>query len=702
MQTGDIASPNRSASLKRDGSNKYANPNPNSYLKSRRLPAKQQRRGEILSLLDSSLDDVTYELPDFSNIQGPFVHLSQSTHKRKSKSKKAISPSSYHGTTSIKERTSPFRRESVHDAASLPSLADDQNAPMEEVLRALHTSSLTDSDSTSCTDMTSFASIGFDTSSQHTSSFASLLGDGDDIGVIENGLDCVGEQDESCSCANGNNRKGGGEGLELSPAELPRHQCLCEENMSAIRERARIDSSLDDEISESSASYYEEVCSDSEEANAEEHSHGDDEILYDEIIVDDPAIGDEFVEELYFSDEEIIEEFIEDSEDYFEEYIIEEEEYQDSKFEATLGIIEEEDDDQSDSDQSHSSNQPLHYALEEELFSEKEDTEDMLYDVIDEESVFGEYSFTSHDDDESYIEEEIIPQFETPFVPAIVAWQEQEEVRALVEDEDPPEIAPRTPRNILMAVLAAAATDFKLRKVPKDHKKRFLPVSELAACLARLTKLNEHVVESMGRASPHKNEDDWHPSGAPVTLIRSLNLRIVTEAAAMGRVMRLKEKVFTNYEEPKRFFGNESKIDIEDLVDDKGYRILRTSLLVPLHEQDLMQESMSRNWNLGILEASTEADETTVENVKLPTERVPRFTKPPSCSPVMSRQEIHDSIARGVAEGAWDRKYRLERPHIGLRITSACTCQYCENPSAFQTHAYKKLSRQEPGPQIMN
>jgi AcrR family transcriptional regulator len=720
VQTGDASLKQATMPGGCDGSSKYANPNPNSYLKSRRLPAKQERRGKILSFLDSSLEDVNYQLPDFSD--GPFVHSSQSSHKRKSRRKKAISLSSYHGTTSTNETASYHKKSSDNDAASLSSLTDDNDTPMEEVLRALYASSLTDSDSTSCTDMTSLASIGFNMSSQHTSSFASLLGDEDNAEM--NGLDFEGDGEESSSEANDKDRIGDEEAKKCSQThdndEVPYVQTMPSkdtdrEKMPSVREPAET-SSMDDEVSQSSASYYEEeyieeeyieeVYSDSEETIEEEYFDDDDDaISYDEIILEEQGKdldnGDGFVEEVYYysDEEELFEEVIEDSSDSFDEYIVEEE-YQGSKFEASLGIIEEEDDDHSAAEYSQKGNGRLGAAFkEEEVFFEEENEEfifreydeDVEVDYLreDEQEIDVYYEI---EDDESYIEEEIIPQFEVPVIPAIAAWQEQEEVRALAEDDEPPEIAPRTPRNILMAVLTAAAADFKLRKVPKDHKKRFVPVSEMAACLARLTKLKENVVEAMGRASTVEQDEDWRPTGAPITLLRSLNVRIVTEAAAMGRIMRLKEKVVANYEEPRGFFGGEPKTNIDDLVDDKGRRIFRTSMLVPLHERDVMQESMSRDWNLGILESSTEMDETTVENVKLPTDRVPRFTKPPSCSPVMGRQEIHDSIARGVAEGAWDRRYRLERPHIGLRVTSVCRCQYCEHPSAFQTHAYKKLS----------
>jgi len=416
----------------------------------------------------------------------------------------------------------------------------------------------------------------------------------------------------------------------------------------------------------------EEITSYSEEGIIEEDlfSNGEtideedvEEDTYFEDIIESDGVDVLYKEEEYFSEEEIIDED-------FEEYIVEE---KSNFFEASLDRIIEEDD--------HSNYSERSDVFDEVLDEDFLDSGDFVDEVI------------LDDDDESYIEEEIIPQFEVPFVPAIVAWQEQEEQRASIEDEKPPEVAPRTPRNVLMAVLAAAASDFKLRKVPEGHKKRFEPMADAAACLGRLTKLPESTIESTGRASQVKT-DDWSPTGAPIIFERSLNVRLVNEAAAMGRVMRLKEKVITNYEEETpRLFDENRNIEIDELLDEKGRPVFRTSVLVPLHELDTRQESMSRDWNMGFLEASDEADTLSIHNVKLPTTQVPRFNRPLACSPVMSRQEINDAIARGVAEGAWSRKYRLDRPQRKLRITSMCRCQYCQNPNAYQTHAYKELSK---------
>jgi hypothetical protein len=317
---------------------------------------------------------------------------------------------------------------------------------------------------------------------------------------------------------------------------------------------------------------------------------------------------------------------------------------------------------------------------EADYYDFEEESQDSEYEVEDEE--------ISVDDDFSIIEEEIIFKYEVPVVPAIAAWQAKEEARIREAEVKPLEVATRTPREILMAVLAASAMDFKLRKVPQEHKRRFVPVADAVASLGRLNRLNEVVVEAMGHASASKKSDEeWQPTRAPIVVPRSLNLRIATEAAAMGRVMRLAERVVTNYEElstvDRFFLQGESKVNVDDMVDEMGHRIIRTSMLLPLHEQDTRQASKARDWSAGMLESLWSMDqEVTLANVQLPSSRVPRFEKPQVASS-FSRQKIQEAIAQGVAEGAWDRRYRLDRPQKQLRITPMCRCRYCQNPNPF-------------------
>lgn len=747
-----------------DGNRKYANAN--SYLKARRSAAIEERRSKILDRVDSSIDDVKYELPDISKVNGPIVPLPQPAVKRKSRSlplKTSSSSSSPFPTRStIPKKTASFSNpRPCHPPTAQVDVdivddknvkdTDDVTSPMEEVLKTLESSGAGESDGTSCTHMMSSTSFAFNMSqcSVLTKEFLDCEQgeynddnyDDEDDATYETEYEI---EEESY--------RDDDEGEFTEDAFYSADEWSVEfetdnegdEEEEILEESIHDDDSFEEILVEeddnnqeeydvfeeayfSDEEIVEEILEEFEEGEYEEHSIEDDEHSYEELIVDEEIIGDSY-------DEFVIEEeIIGDSDDgEFEEYVIEEE-YRSKCSESSLGIIDEEDYDSDSSDEcstkqrtnldakshhaahtnldskskhdTHHSNE-LYYGEEYEEIQEEDEASYRPYvtECYDEyeESL---YSFSEQEDegddcdvmdDESYIEEEIIPEFEVPVIPAIEAWhKQQEELMAI--DEELPEVAPRTPREILMAVLAAAAMDFKLRKVPEDHKRRYTPLSASAACLGRLTKLDEFAIEAYGRAPARRNDEDWCPTGAPIVFHQSLSLRIATEAAAMGRVMRLKERIVTNYEEPKRtFFSDygEEKVNVDGLLDEKGRPVFRTSVLVPFHERLARQKVMSKDWKVGILEASCELSEgITVDTVNLPTTRVPRFKKPMGCSPVMSRDEIKDAIARGVAEGAWDRRYRLDRPQVQLRITSVCRCRYCENPNAFQTHAYKKLRK---------
>lgn len=723
-----------------DGTTKYANSN--SYIKARRRAAKEERRNKIRDLLDSSLEDVNYQLPDFSDSDGPIVPLTTPVIKRKSKN---LLPKSFHSPGMNKSSSDKTRRQTNNqlDGKNTSSCIDDLTSPMEDLLKELESSGVVESDATSYTHMMSSSSFAFNMSSQ-------CLSVPDELESYAESDTCGEECQESINYMNINDCSGGiVQGSDHLVRENKQGETAEEEEITNTGDKEGVvdyvdyvDEEIEEEIVDSDdESYYEEIVVDDVDTGShvlieEEEYFSDEEIIDEESQVCDE---NEIIE--YFSEEEVIEEIIEDYDDYsveedfdFDEEIIEEiigesddsdedfveEEYeQDSQnSEASLGIIDEEEYDSDSSDNFAEESRPRMYApsvnslvcTEEicegsstniEIEEEVEEEEDEEY-IEEEESLSSSFlceneldrDFYTYDDhDDSFIEEEIISEFDVPVIPAIAAWQKKQE-ELLAIGEEPPEVAARTPREILMAVLAAAAMDFKLRKVPEDHKKCYTPLCVSAACLGRLTKLDEYVIEDQGRAPAVRTDDEWRPTGAPIIFTRSISLRIATEAAAMGRVMRLKEKVVTNYDnsEPHNVFEEEHKVDIDDLLDEKGRPIFRTSVLVPFHERDTKQATVARDWKLGILEESCEVEEgITVDNVNLPTRSVPCFQKPVACSPVMSREEIKDAIARGVAEGAWNRKYRLERPQVKLRITTMCRCKYCENPNAFQTHAYKKL-----------
>jgi hypothetical protein len=50
-------------------------------------------------------------------------------------------------------------------------------------------------------------------------------------------------------------------------------------------------------------------------------------------------------------------------------------------------------------------------------------------------------------------------------------------------------------------------------------------------------------------------------------------------------------------------------------------------------------------------------------------------------------------IGHSVAEIAWERRTRLDRPGSLPRVQERCPCQYCFNPSPYQTYAYKLVEQ---------
>ena len=71
----------------------------------------------------------------------------------------------------------------------------------------------------------------------------------------------------------------------------------------------------------------------------------------------------------------------------------------------------------------------------------------------------------------------------------------------------------------------------------------------------------------------------------------------------------------------------------------------------------------------------------------LPTNVLPKFKVQKQ---QLSKKEYMDALSTAVAEIAWDRRYRLDRPNANLKVTFGCDCKYCERPNIFQTALYRK------------
>ncbi|KAG7347723.1 hypothetical protein IV203_016428 [Nitzschia inconspicua] len=244
----------------------------------------------------------------------------------------------------------------------------------------------------------------------------------------------------------------------------------------------------------------------------------------------------------------------------------------------------------------------------------------------------------------------------------------------------------------LQALILQAQVEMRSRKVPEEHRKKFVPSSLEASEIGRFTRLKEYVVEAYGtkqqEIKPQLPSEIWKHGKERVCLpkvedaIASKTFTIFTEAAALGRIKALKPQVVTNYD-PLSDLTLEQEVDIDD---ENKHKVMRTNYLTDVYVQDHRQNKKDDLW----VDADLREDNIRYESldeVQLPVEDCPVVR------PVVKKltgREIQDAIAQAVAESAWERRYRLERPRAEQRITRNCRCKYCGTANPFQTRAYRK------------
>jgi hypothetical protein len=258
----------------------------------------------------------------------------------------------------------------------------------------------------------------------------------------------------------------------------------------------------------------------------------------------------------------------------------------------------------------------------------------------------------------------------------------------------------------------------------EEHRKTFMTVAEEAAEYGRLVRLREKIVEA--EAPMKKPGDDINGKSIIDTWTgpkladdrRSNAMRAIIEAAAAGRMRNSSHSAETTTTSTENA-NNESDhntnyydtFDIDNQVDEEGRKVLRTNYLLDKHVQEERIEKKERMWTSP--EVMFERDDKTANyksfgDVELPTDVLPTFrlTKKNDAdvdvddgnsninndnSTNMNQLRILESISNSVAASAWERNFRLQRPKAELRITRSCQCPYCKDPSAYQTHKYKRL-----------
>jgi hypothetical protein len=311
----------------------------------------------------------------------------------------------------------------------------------------------------------------------------------------------------------------------------------------------------------------------------------------------------------------------------------------------------------------------------------------------------------------------------------------EESCSSFVEHESDNVSVPSQENTVLVA------SSSKVFVCSKEH--RVLVASD-AAAMGRLTRLGEHIVDSVAIGN---TTDDGCWSGiksADQLDSRSTHIRVVMEAAALVRLSRGSERRYTvanwdqDVNEHKADNNNEysmissalSKLEeAEYQVDDILQEIKALGEVDPDSIDDVMlllfslkghidslsyhyehlpsrvssliddaiteqRDDISKSWahHMTVLEALE-----TYQNTKdtfdgqhlavLPCLQEPAFVQPLH---YMTKKNMRDALAIQAAKGGMRRTDQLSKA-TSIRIRPTCTCPYCGSPSSFQTQSYKKM-----------
>ncbi|KAL3925096.1 MAG: hypothetical protein SGILL_000635 [Bacillariaceae sp.] len=246
----------------------------------------------------------------------------------------------------------------------------------------------------------------------------------------------------------------------------------------------------------------------------------------------------------------------------------------------------------------------------------------------------------------------------------------------------------------LKALILQGQAEMRHRKVPEEHKQLFKPTCLEASEVGRFTRLNEKVLEAYGtKAKAEKTQlpsATWKHGQEQVALPKtnsetaSNTFTLFNEAAALGKIKALKPKIVTNYD-PLAQIAHHHQLDEYDIDDENKIKAMRTNFLTDVYIQGHLDHKKDDLWDGAELEEEVRYN--SLDEVKLPTESCPTVKQ---TTTKMSNSELMQAIGQGVAEKAWERRYRLERPHAQQQITRTCTCKFCNHANPFQTRAYRK------------
>jgi hypothetical protein len=240
----------------------------------------------------------------------------------------------------------------------------------------------------------------------------------------------------------------------------------------------------------------------------------------------------------------------------------------------------------------------------------------------------------------------------------------------------------------------AAGGEHKMTKIKEkeQYKNEFSNICVDAAAMGRLTRLNEHTIEAV--ACEKTAEEAWKSSGLLAIQWRSNHMSVIHEAARTGAETRMPEKVVSNCPELEEDWDLETEkisarmqqlLELNGRVGEGQHKV--DKLVLGRKEENEGGESMI---------VKPMVCYSNIEDVKLPKKRPPRIDpekykerlKKDMEEAVLKHRPLQ-SISHDVAEKAWERRMRLDRPGGMPKILEKCPCPYCVDPSPYQTYAYR-------------
>jgi hypothetical protein len=247
-----------------------------------------------------------------------------------------------------------------------------------------------------------------------------------------------------------------------------------------------------------------------------------------------------------------------------------------------------------------------------------------------------------------------------------------------------------------------AGGEKRMRKVvikeKEEYKQQFSSIVEDAAAMGRLTRLNEHTVEAV--AQEKTPEQEWKSNGLLAIQWRSNHMAVIHDAARAGQEFKLPEHVVSNYKEEEHEGWD------PDHTDPRQRKLSpRMRQLLELDKTAGEGQKKVEKLLLGLKEVRPKEDSLlirpmqayrSIEEVKLPRDAPPRIDPKKQAermSKILQSGRPMMDISVGVAEKAWERRARLDRPGSLPKVKEKCDCPYCGNASPYQTFAYRELER---------